>query len=160
MERRQCWSGREADPRRACGAGWGVGTSSGHQDFSGERWWGWSTSSRSCCIHGSGDEHFLLKANLPAQERAVPSSPQLALLTEGPMFSGEWGRAGVGQCLGTGAEHTADATSDLSVVLAPSPGRLLQSAPPSEPLTARLDDGQAIHFSRSKSTSNVFFFFP
>lgn len=137
----------------------GVGTSSGHQDFSGERWWGWSTSSRSCCIHGSGDEHFLLKANLPAQERAVPLSPQLALLTEGPMFSGEWGRAGVGQCLGTGAEHTADATSDLSVVLAPSPGRLLQSAPPSEPLTARLDDGQAIHFSRSKSTSNVFFFF-
>lgn len=46
----------------------GVGTGSGHHDFSGERWWGWSTSSRSCCIHGSGDEHFLLKANLPARE--------------------------------------------------------------------------------------------
>lgn len=95
----------------------GAGAVSGHHDFSGQRWWGWSTPSRGRCTHGRGDEHS--SSRQTPSSGAVPSHPpsrpsgQKALCLEG----GRVGRAGA-----WGPARSTRPTGP--VALAPSPGRL------------------------------------
>lgn len=83
MERRQRCSGTDMDPGTACR----VGVRGGRCQQSLRLLWTEQQGTaphRSSCAHGSGDRHFLLKAQLPAQSCAL--IPPASLPDGGPVF--------------------------------------------------------------------------